>query len=161
VLEIGCGTGSLTLLVKRLHPRAAVVGLDPDPKALGRARRKADERGLEVRLDRGFSQELPYPEASFDRVFSAFMLHHLAPGEKAKTLREVWRVLEAGGRFHALDFGGSGHANGLIAHLFHRAHLGDQHRVPALMHEAGFAEVTELAPRATILGRVSYWRATR
>jgi ubiquinone/menaquinone biosynthesis C-methylase UbiE len=160
VLDIGCGTGSLTLLIKRLHPRAEVVGLDPDPKALARARRKAEERGLAVRLDRGFSDELPYAAASFDRVFSAFMLHHLALDEKQKTLREARRVLRSWGTFHALDFGGTGHDSGIIAHLFHRAHLKDQHRIPALMREAGFAEVTDLAPRATILGRVSYWRAS-
>jgi ubiquinone/menaquinone biosynthesis C-methylase UbiE len=157
VLDIGCGTGNLTLLVKRLHPRAEVVGLDPDPKALARARRKGKERGLAVRFDRGFSDELPYAEASFDRVFSAFMLHHLALDAKEKTLREARRVLRSGGAFYALDFGGT---NGIIAHLFHHAHLADQHRIPGLMQEAGFAEVTELAPRDTILGRVSYWRAS-
>ena len=91
VLDIGSGTGNLTLLIKGLHPLAEVVGLDPDPKALTRARRKAEERGLAVRLDPGFSDELPYADASFDRVVSAFMLHHLAPDEKAKTLREARR----------------------------------------------------------------------
>lgn len=156
VLDIGCGTGNLTLLIKRLHPRAEVVGLDPDPKALTRARRKAEALGLELRLDGGFSDELPYAEASFDRVLSAFMLHHLGLDEKKKTLCEVRRVLRSGGAFHALDFGG----NGIIGHLFHRAHLGDQHRIPSLMREAGFGDVTELAPRATLLGRVSYWRAS-
>src|SRR5262245_38352383 len=157
VLDIGCGTGNLTLLVKRLHPRAEIVGLDPDPKALVRARRKAEEQGCAVRFDRGFSDELPYAEASFDRVLSAFMLHHLALDTKEKTLREARRVLRSGGAFYALDFGGT---SGLIAHLFHHAHLADQHRIPALMREAGFTEVTELAPRETILGRVSYWRAS-
>jgi ubiquinone/menaquinone biosynthesis C-methylase UbiE len=157
VLDIGCGTGNLTLLVKRLHPKAEVVGLDPDPKALARARRKAEERGSAVRFDRGFADELPYAEASFDRVFSAFMLHHLALDVKEKTFREGRRVLRSGGAFYALDFAGT---SGIIAHLFHHAHLGDQHRIPALMREAGFAEVTELAPRDTILGRVSYWRAS-
>ena len=34
VLDIGCGTGSLTLLIKRLHPEVEVLGLDPDRKAL-------------------------------------------------------------------------------------------------------------------------------
>src|SRR5262245_62162845 len=96
VLDIGCGTGNLTLLAKRLHPRAEVVGLDPDPKALARARRKAEERALSVRFDCGFSEELPYAEASFDRVLSAFMLHHLALEAKEKTLREVRRVLRGG-----------------------------------------------------------------
>src|SRR5215475_15130062 len=85
VLDIGCGTGNLTLLVKHLHPRADVVGLDPDPKALARARRKAEEGGFAVRFDRGFSDALPYADASFDRVVSAFMLHHLPLDVKEKT----------------------------------------------------------------------------
>ena len=76
VLEIGCGTGSLAILVKRLHPGAEVVGLDPDRKALTRARRKTERDALSVQLDRGFSDELPYADASFDRVLSAFMFHH-------------------------------------------------------------------------------------
>src|SRR5262249_1993810 len=143
VLDIGCGTGNLTLLVKRLHPRAEVVGLDPDPKALARARRKAEEQGSSVRFDRGFSDELPYAGESLDRVFSALMLHRLALDVKEKTLREARRVLRSGGAFYALDFDG---AHGVIAHLFRHAHLADQHRIPALMKGAGFAEVTELAP---------------
>ena len=157
VLDIGCGTGNLTLLVKRLHPRAEVVGLDPDPKALVRARRKAEEQGFAVRFDRGFSDELPFGEASFDRVLSALMLHHLALDAKEKTLREARRVLRSGGAFYALDFAGT---HGIIAHLFRHAHLADQHRIPGLMQEAGFTQVTELAPRDTIIGRISYWRAS-
>src|SRR5262249_32286631 len=73
VLEVGCGTGSLVLLVKRLHPGVDVVGLDPDPKALDRARRKAARARASVRFDSGFADEMPYPGASFDRVFSSFM----------------------------------------------------------------------------------------
>src|SRR5262249_4464549 len=150
VLDIGCGTGNLTLLVKRLQPRAEVVGLDPDPKALARARRKGQERGLAVRFDRGFSDELPYVEASFDRVFSALMLHHLALDTKEKTLREVRRVLRSGGAFYALDFDGT---NGLIAPLFPPPPPADQHRIPGPMHEAGFAHLAAPAPRDTSLGR--------
>lgn len=157
VLEIGCGTGSLTVLVKRLHPDAEVVGLDPDPKALARAQRKATEQRLAVRLDRGFADELPYADASFDRVLSAFMLHHLTVDQKKKSLREARRTLRSGGAFHALDFAGTGD-HGIVARLFHRAHLADQHRIPDLMRETGFADVAELAPRATIFGRVSFWR---
>ena len=75
VIEIGCGTGNLSILIKRLHPQAEVVGLDPDPKALSLARRKAEREAIYVQLDRGFAEELPYPDASFDRVFSALMFH--------------------------------------------------------------------------------------
>ncbi len=164
VIEIGCGTGNLLILIKRLHPQAEVVGLDPDPKALARAWRKAEREAISVQLDRGFAEELPYPDASFDRVFSAFMFHHLEPDEKEETLQEAQRVLKPGGSLHLLDFGGANaRSDGFIARLLHRSELlrdnfGD--RIPTLMREAGFADPTEVAHRVTIFGRVTYYRAT-
>ena len=92
VLEIGCGTGNLALLLKRLRPEVHIVGLDPDAKALARARRKAARRALAVQMDRGFAEELPYPDASFERVLSAFMFHHLDPADKRRALCEVTRT---------------------------------------------------------------------
>jgi ubiquinone/menaquinone biosynthesis C-methylase UbiE len=158
VLEIGCGTGNLALLVKRRYPDAQVVGLDPDPLALARARRKADRAGLLVRWDRCTAGELPYPDASVDRVLSALMFHHLDETEKARTLAEVRRVLRPGGRLHLVDFGGH---HGPFARLFHRhpqlhGNAGDQ--VPARMREAGFSGVTEIGRGR--LG-VTFYRATR
>ena len=41
VLDVGCGTGTFAAMIKRLHPDVEVVGLDPYPKALARARCKA------------------------------------------------------------------------------------------------------------------------
>ena len=163
ILEIGCGTGNLAILIKRLHPDADVVGLDPDPKALARARRNAGREALAVQLDRGFAEDLPYPDASFDRVFSAFMFHHLGSDEKEKALRETRRVLKPGGSLHLLDFGGAKvQSDGLIARLSHRSkrlrdNFGD--RVPTLMREAGFLAPTEVGHRVTILGRFTYYRA--
>src|SRR5437764_7482027 len=46
VLDVGCGTGTLATLIKQLYPDVEVVGLDPDPKALARARRKAARAGV-------------------------------------------------------------------------------------------------------------------
>ena len=164
VIEIGCGTGNLSILIKHLHPQAEVVGLDPDPKALARTRRKAEREALSVQLDRGFAEELPYPDASFDRVFSALMFHHLGPDEKKKTLLEARRVLKPGGSLHLLDFGGAKvRSDGFIARLQHRSerlrdNFGD--RIPTLMRKVGFADPTEVTHRVTIFGRVTYYRAT-
>jgi SAM-dependent methyltransferase len=148
VLEIGCGTGNLTLLAKRL-----------------RARRKAGHKALSVRLDLGFAQELPYPDASFDQVLSAFMFHHLGPDDKEKALREVRRVLKPGGSLYLLDLGGAkASSDGFLARLSHRhGRLRDnlEDRIPTLMREAGLAEATEVAHRVTkVWGRVTYYRAT-
>jgi ubiquinone/menaquinone biosynthesis C-methylase UbiE len=162
-LDIGCGTGSLTLLLARLHPRVEVVGLDPDPKALAIAKRKAERAGLSIQLDQGFSDRLPYPDACFDRVFSSLMFHHLETDEKAATLREVRRVLKAGGSLHLLDFGPprSGFSRAL-AHVLHRAeHLRDnlEDRITALLGQAGFAAPEEVGHRGTLVGSLSYYRA--
>jgi ubiquinone/menaquinone biosynthesis C-methylase UbiE len=164
ILEIGCGTGNLALLVGRLQPDAEVVGLDPDPRALARARRKAERRSLPVRFDRGFAQELPYADASFDRVLSALMFHHLGPDERERALREVRRVLEPGGSLHLVDFGGARErSDGLMARLSHRSprlqdNFGD--RIPTLMREAGLADPSEVAHRVSrVMGRLAYYRA--
>jgi ubiquinone/menaquinone biosynthesis C-methylase UbiE len=164
VLEIGCGTGNLVNLIKRLHPGAEVVGIDPDPKALARAQRKAGREALSVQLDRGFAEELPYPDAFFDRVLSALMFHHLGSEEKEKTLDEARRVLKPGGSLHLLDFGGAtARSDGFLARLHQRSerlrnNFGD--RIPTLMREAGFADLTEVAHRVTIAGRFTYYRAS-
>jgi ubiquinone/menaquinone biosynthesis C-methylase UbiE len=69
------------------------VALDPDPKVLARARRKAESQRVTVQFDQGFSDELPYPGGWFNRVFSSFMFHHLPAEVREKTLREARRAL--------------------------------------------------------------------
>ena len=162
VLEIGCGTGNLALLVKREIPNAEVTGLDPDPRALERAARKARRRGVALRLDRGFAGALPYADASFDVVLSAFMFHHLPETEQEGMLAEARRVLAPGGRLELLDFGGAAEPTGRVARrMLRNAHmrgnLGD--RVPALMRAAGFPEAAQVASRSTPLGPQARWSA--
>lgn len=163
VLDIGCGTGTLVIRVKRTHPGAEVVGLDPDPKALARAAKKAERAGVSVQLDRGFSDALAYPDASFDRVLSSFMFHHLNPDEKAKTLADVRRVLAPGGSLHLVDFGGAkSRSDGFFARVLHRSddlHDNFAGGIPKLMREAGFPEPREIRNRATLFGRVAHYQA--
>ena len=71
VLDIACGTGTLATIVKQLYPDVDIVGLDPDPKALARARRKAQRAAVSIQFDQDFSDDLPYADKSFDRVFSS------------------------------------------------------------------------------------------
>jgi ubiquinone/menaquinone biosynthesis C-methylase UbiE len=160
LLEIGCGTGNLALLVARLHPGAEVTGIDPDPRALARARRKAARRGTPVRWDRGFAQELPYPDAAFDRVLSSLMLHHLDADGRVAALREARRVLRPGGTLHVLDLAGAAApSRGLVARLAHRRphlHGTFEERIPALLAEAGFVDPAEVGRRDHLFGPVAY-----
>lgn len=97
VLDLGCGTATLTLLIKERHPDAEVVGLDVDPQALAIARSKAGRAGLAIRFDQGMAFRLPYPDSSFDRVLSSLMFHHLNRENKLRAMGEVLRVLRPAG----------------------------------------------------------------
>ena len=159
VLEIGCGTGNLALRAQRMHPDAEVVGIDPDPLALQRARRKADRAGLPVRWDRGKAGELPYADESVDRVLSAFMFHHLDDAEKKSALAEVRRVLRPDGQLHLVDI--AGHHHGRAARRMQRTeHLRDNagEGIPNRMREAGLTDV-RTGERGRL--RTTFYRATR
>ncbi len=164
VLEIGCGTGNLVLLVKRLDPQLEVIGLDPDPRALARAGRKARRDGLALQLDRGFADQLPYPDGCFDRVLSSLMFHHLDAGQRVASLREVRRVLRPGGSLHLMDLGGDRHHLHGLTRLARRSHtLRDNwdDRIPVLLREAGFSDVTATGQLTKHVGRLTFYRAHR
>jgi ubiquinone/menaquinone biosynthesis C-methylase UbiE len=163
VLDIGCGTGTLAVLIKREHPDVGIIGIDLDSKALARARHKAARAGVSIQFDQGFGDELPYAEASFDRVISSFVFHHLRAEEKVKTLRAVHRVLKPGGRLHMVDFEcpESG-AHGLLARLFHlseRMKDNSESRVLNLMTRAGFREPRKVGERPMFSGQIAYFQA--
>jgi ubiquinone/menaquinone biosynthesis C-methylase UbiE len=166
VLDIGCGTGTLATLIKRLHPNLEVVGLDPDPKALSRGRQKAGLAKITIQFDQGFSDELPYPDRSFSRVFSSFMFHHLQAGQKEKTLQEVRRVLAPGGSLHLLDFEDSiAHPHGFLgrwSHSSHRVPDNSEERTLTRMRWAGFADAKKVMDGAMFFGilPVGYYQAS-
>ena len=148
VLDLGCGTGTLVVLLKRKYPATQIVGLDPDPKALRRAKKKVKRAGVAVQLDKGFADELPYDEGTFDRVLSSFMFHHLEDQDREKMLREVLRVLKPAGTFHLLDFaGGEDRAGGWWGRLVNsHSHLegNSQRRILQLMKRAGFLNAAKV-----------------
>jgi ubiquinone/menaquinone biosynthesis C-methylase UbiE len=163
VLDIGCGTGTFATMLKQRYPGIEVTGIDPDPKALARARHKAERAKVPVRFDQGFADSLEYPAASFDTVFSSFMFHHLEGGNREQTLREVRRVLKPGGNFYLLDFEVSPSDRGLF-NLFHsgeRMRDNTEGRILRLMGDAGFPDRKKIAVRPLLfgLGRAGCYRA--
>lgn len=165
VLDIGCGTGTLVVLLKRRYPDAEIVGLDPDPKALRRAKKKVRRAGVTVQLDEGFADELPYETGTFDRVLSSLMLHHLEDPDREKMLREVLRVLKPAGAFHLLDFaGGEDRAPGRWGRLVDsHARLEDNshQRILQLMRRAGFTNAEKVKDGSMLFGLMptAYYQA--
>lgn len=166
VLDLGCGTGTLALLIKRLHPTIQVVGLDPDPRALARAKRKAAGAAVGIRFDQGYANDLPYPDASFDRVFSSFMFHHVWPDQRENTLREARRVLAPGASLQMVDFAQSeGETRGWRSHFLRSSlHLKDnvESRVLGLMRRVGFVDAKKVKSGSILFGllRIDYYQAS-
>ncbi|HEY4809612.1 MAG TPA: class I SAM-dependent methyltransferase, partial [Solirubrobacteraceae bacterium] len=91
VLEIGCGTGSLTTRLAEALPTASITGLDPDAAVLARAHAK--DQAHQITWLNGTAVDLPLPDQSVDRVVASLVLHHLTDAEKQRALAEAHRVL--------------------------------------------------------------------
>jgi ubiquinone/menaquinone biosynthesis C-methylase UbiE len=168
VLNLGCGTATLTLLIKQTHPEVTVVGIDGDPKILGIAKEKTNKAGFDIGLDQGMVFALPYADASFDRVVSSLVLHHLTRENKVATLNEVHRVLRAGGELHIADFGKPQNLLMQAASIPRRIFDGSKNTadnvnglLPKLIRSAGFVEVDESARYMTLFGTLSLYASRK
>ena len=156
VLDLGCGTGTLTILIKQNHPDAEVFGLDGDKNVLQLARGKAAKANVELNLDLGMAFEMPYPDQSFHRVLSSLVIHHLTTQNKQRALQEAYRVLIPGGELHVADFGRPhnfvAYLISLIVRRFEEVSDNIQGLLPEMITRAGFTEVEESARYMTIFG---------
>ena len=159
VMDLGCGTGTLAIMAKQAQPNAEVVGLDADPEMLKVALAKKDQEKLDVKFEVGFTNALPYPDASFDRVLSSIMIHHLKTPDKEKTAREIYRVLKPGGQLHVIDFGKPGTFYGKLLgpflHKFEEANDNIDGKLPVMFREAGL-NVQEKGDFWTFFGDLTF-----
>jgi len=167
VLDLGCGTGTLALLVKETCPGAHVVGLDIDPRILEIARRKVERARADVRLEQGSATAPPLPPASFDRVLTTLMLHHLTTPQKREALRGSRQLLRPGGELHVADWGKPHNLLMATAALGFQLFDGGEAtganlrgELPALIAGAGFAGVEETERWMTPFGTLAFVSAT-
>jgi ubiquinone/menaquinone biosynthesis C-methylase UbiE len=99
VLDVGCGTGELLARLAAKYPDARLAGLDPVPAMLEKAKRKLSDK-VELRV--GWANELPWPDATFDRVVSCNMFHYIT--HPVEAVREMERVLRPGGKIVITDW---------------------------------------------------------
>jgi ubiquinone/menaquinone biosynthesis C-methylase UbiE len=142
VLDVGCGTGTLAIAVKRrVGPAGVVHGVDASPEMIARAKRKATKAGVDVTFGTEIVEALPFPVGHFDAILSTLMLHHLPRPTRQQCAREMRRVLKPGGRVLAVDFGPpAGHRKGLLGHFHRRGHLALRD-VVELLSDAGLTAV--------------------
>lgn len=168
VLDLGCGTGTLSTMIKKACPGIDLTGCDADPAVLKQAESKTRSKDLNVSFDHAFSDALPYEPESFDRVFSTLMFHHLEPIGKRVTLNEIRRVLKPGGEFHLADFGVP--MGWIQAQLSRIVVLIDGKRTTTanfkgelkdLIKASGFSEVERTTGVRTMLGTIRLFRAVK
>lgn len=166
ILDLACGTGTLSIGIKKRVPDAQVFGIDADEKILKIARLKANNFKTRIYFNSGFSDALPYEDETFDLVFSTLFFHHITLHEKVDTLREILRVIKPNGVFHLADFGLPVNIPQKIFSNIIR--YGDgvertkenlQGRLLQLIENNGFSEVEETKHFKTILGTIRLLRA--
>lgn len=104
ILDVGCGTGSLAILLKRAAPAARIVGLDPDPSILARAAAKAEAAGVEIEWRQGYARETACMEHAFDKSVSSMVFHQVPLAEKEAGIAAMIAAVRPGGEVHIADF---------------------------------------------------------
>ncbi|MEV7179645.1 methyltransferase domain-containing protein [Kitasatospora sp. NPDC093679] len=143
-LDVGCGTGYLTLrLADAVTPTGRAVGVDPSAEVLAHARRSAADRRHCTFTD-GIAEELPAGDGEFDVVASSLTVHHLPEDVRERAVAEMRRVLRPGGRLLLADFRPP---TGRVARHLVGAVTGPVmehnpvHLLRPLVEQAGFTEV--------------------
>jgi SAM-dependent methyltransferase len=162
VLDLGCGTGTLTQMLKQRYPSANLIGLDGDASILEIARAKAQRARAAIEFAQGMAYALPFADASLDRVVSSLMFHHLTLEDKERTAREMRRVLKPNGAVYIADLGKPDNwlvaIPGLVIGRLEHAVENLQGRLPQIFGQAGFGSVSETASVNTIIGTVRILR---
>lgn len=98
VLELGFGTG---LNLAHYGAIRSLTALEPSDPMRVRGVERAQTAGFPVRIEKGFAEKLPFPDASFDTVVATFVLCSVRDPEQV--MREIQRVLRKGGKFITLE----------------------------------------------------------
>ena len=166
VLDVGCGTGTLALLLKKAVPEAHVVGVDADSAALEIARRKATEAEVEIEFHQALAWDAPFEPKSFERVVSSLVLHHLRDRDKLRTLQRVLAWLRPNGELHIADWGKA--QNALMRVAFVGVQLLDGFETTTenvrrglipVLRDAGFRSAKETQREMTLFGTLSLYQA--
>ncbi|MEC4885804.1 MAG: methyltransferase domain-containing protein [Scytonema sp. PMC 1070.18] len=103
ILDLGCGTGSTTLMLKQAFPQTEVIGLDLSPYMLVRASHKSQSAGLDIHWRHGNAEKTGFPDASFDLVTASLLFHETPTAVSEAIVRECFRLLVVGGQVLILD----------------------------------------------------------
>lgn len=168
ILDFGCGTATLTLLIEEQCADCEIMGLDTDTQILAMAKKKISQKKSTIALLKYEGGVLPFPNCSFDKVLSSWVFHHLTTAQKIAAFKEINRVLKPQGELHIADWGKA--ETKLMRLLFFVLQMFDNFYttndnvrglLPQLIKEAGFQEVKIVGNQSTLFGTLSYFKTVK
>ena len=170
IADVGCGTGTQLVKFGRAAPGVTLIGIDPDPDVLVRARRKLARARVVAGLTRGYARdaEALLRDRGVNKIVSSLVFHQVPLAEKEAGLAAMRAALVPGGELHVADYGLQ--RTRLMRKLFRVVQAGDGFEntepnargvLPDLMTRVGFRNVSETAVIPTPTGSVSLYRAER
>ena len=133
-LDVGCGSGALTIACAKRNPQGKMTGLDRWGKEYASFSnllcvQNAKSEGINnIVFQKGDANKLPFADESFDAVVSNYVYHNIAGKNKQKLLLETLRVLKKGGAFAIHD-------------LMSRNRYGDMDMFCQKLREMGYEKV--------------------
>ena len=133
-LDVGCGSGALTIACAKRNPKASFTGLDRWGKEYASFNKPLCESNAKAEgvsntsFVNGDANKLDFPDASFDAVTSNYVYHNIPSNDRQAILLESLRVLKKGGVFAIHD-------------IFSRSKYGDMESFVTKLKEMGYGDV--------------------
>ena len=168
LLDVGCGTWSLAVMLAQAQPMADIHALDPDPPVLARARQKARAAAVRIFWHEGFLiDDFLETQAPFDTVTSSLVLHQVPLDGKKMMILAMKRALAPSGKLVIADYG---HQKTRAMRFAFRATVqaldgvadtqpNADNVLPDLLRSAGFGGIEEPVAFATPTGSISIYAA--
>ncbi len=103
ILDLGCGTGSTTIMLQQAFPDAKIIGLDLSPYMLVLAELKAKQTGLNIQWLHSLAEVTQFKDGEFDLITASLLFHETPPSIAQAILQECFRLLIPGGQILILD----------------------------------------------------------
>jgi ubiquinone/menaquinone biosynthesis C-methylase UbiE len=168
ILDFGCGTATLTLLIEEQTTDCVIISLDTDPQIMAIAKKKISQKKSAITLLIYDGKTFPFPDRTFDKVISSWVFQHLTTPQKIASFKEINRVLKSQGELHIADWGKA--ETKLMRLLFFVVQVFDNFyttndnikgKLPQLIQNRGFQQVEIVGNQSTLFGTLSYFKAVK
>lgn len=167
ILDFGCGTGTLAIMIKEQYPSVNIIGIDVDDDIIAIAEQKIKARGLRIPVKKYDGQNLPFiGYQQFDKIVSSLVFHHIPTPAKRSLLNQLYRLIKPGGELHIADFGKGKNLYTKAAFGIFRRFDGKENTqvnadglLPEFVKGGGFSDVQILSSFNTAFGTVDLLKA--